>query len=51
MALDVTQCLRRKLVPSSAAEIHAGLSASWIAGDTLAEKAPFNMEINAVVAS
>ena len=34
VAVDVTHCLRRKLVPSSTAKIHAGLSASWIAGDT-----------------
>ena len=27
VTVDVTHCLRRKLVPSSAAEIHAGLSA------------------------
>jgi len=27
VAVDVTHCLRRKVVPSSAAEIHAGLSA------------------------
>jgi len=26
VAVDVTHCLRRKLVPSSAAEIYAGLS-------------------------
>ena len=26
VAVDVTHCLQRKLVPSSAAEIHAGLS-------------------------
>ena len=32
VAGDVTHCLRRKLVPSSTAEIHAGLSASWIEG-------------------
>ena len=51
VAVEVTQCLRRKLVPSSVAEMHAGLSASWIARDTPAGKAPFNMQIHSIAAS